>query len=406
MNEQQYDVAVIGGGPAGSRTAALAARSGHRVLLLEKRERIGHPIRCAEAVGPRSDVERYLQLDDSIISSPVNGFLVRSPGGVTMRADMEGIGFIVDRERFDRRLADIAAESGAEVRCGHQAVGLKINAGSVTGLEAMESATGRRYGIKTSIVVGADGVEGHSPRWAGIAGSLRPGELFSCAQELIDGIELPPGPIIEFHMGNSFAPGGYAWVFPKGANRANVGVGLNPLLAEGKTARDYLDVFIADRCPGGARKRFVIGGCSVARGLGTLATDGYLTVGEAAHQNNPFSGGGIINALEGADMAARVIDAALAAGDTSAQRLAAYTRRWNRTVGRTNEAFYLAARVFFDLSDSEMERVMKRVSRVPGLFDEKGVKPVRLTWGILAAYPRLLFRILRLAVRGKKYGTG
>ncbi len=401
MDEKQYDVAVIGGGPAGSRTAALVARGGYTVLLLEKRERIGYPIRCAEAVGPRADVERYLRLDQSLISSPVNGFLVRTPSGETLRADMEGIGFIVDRERFDRRLAEAAMEAGADVRCGHQALRLSKQRGAVTGVEVKDLAAGREYRARAAVVVGADGVEGLSLRWAGLDRSISPGEILSCAQELIGGIDLPTGPLIEFHLGSRFAPGGYAWVFPKGKDEANVGVGINPLLSGGATARQYLDAFIADRCPGGERRRLVVGGCSVARGLPALATDGYVAVGEAAHQNNPFSGGGIINALEGADMAAAAITAALTAGDTSARALAPYTRSWNRSVGRTNEAFYLAARVFFNLSDGEMDRVIRRAKRVPGVFNERGIKPVRMTLGILAAYPLLLLRVLRLAARRK-----
>ena len=401
MEAERCDVAVIGGGPAGSRTATLIARAGYRVLLLEKRERIGYPVRCAEAIGPRHDVERYLRLDASILSSPVNGFLVRTPRGETIRTDIDAIGFIVDREAFDRRLAETAAEAGADVRCGQQAISLLKTGGAVTGLTVRDLATGREYRVDAKIVVGADGVEGLSPRWAGIAGSLRPGEIFTCAQELIGGIDLPPGPIIEFHLGSRFAPGGYAWVFPKGNGEANVGVGLNPLRAGGRTACDYLDAFIADRCPDGKRRRLVAGGCSVARGLRALATDGYLVVGEAAHQNNPFSGGGIINALEGADMAAAAIGGALESGTASVKSLVSYTRAWNGSVGKTNEAFFLAARVFFNLSDGEMERVIRRVSRVPGVFDPGGVKPVRMILAIVFAYPRLLSRVLRLMIGGR-----
>jgi digeranylgeranylglycerophospholipid reductase len=406
MDEKRYDVAVIGGGPAGSRTAALVARSGYTVILLEKRERIGYPIRCAEAVGPRADVERYLRLDQSLISSPVNGFLVRTPSGETLRAEMEGIGFIIDRERFDRRLAETAMEAGVDVRCGHQVLRLCKKNGAVTGIDVKELAAGREYRARAAVVVGADGVEGLSLRWAGLDCSISPADMLSCAQELIGGIDLPAGPVIEFHLGRRFAPGGYAWVFPKGKDEANVGVGINPLLAGGASAREYLDAFIADRCPGGERRRFVLGGCSVARGLPELVTDGYVAVGEAAHQNNPFSGGGIINALEGADMAAEAITAALAAGDVSGRALAPYTRSWNRSVGRTNEAFYLAARVFFNLSDGEMDRVIRRATRVPGVFDERGIKPVRMTLGILMAYPLLLFKVLRLAADRKGRAGG
>jgi digeranylgeranylglycerophospholipid reductase len=384
-----FDVVVIGAGPAGSRAAAQIARSARSVLLLEKRPRVGYPVRCAEAVGPREDVERYLPLDDQLVSSPINGFLIVAPDGTVFQREMPGIGFVVDRELFDQRLAAAAVSAGAELRTGHQAMGLIREGNRVGGVRVKDLASGSEYDEPADVTVGADGVESLSPRWAGLKKSSRPDELFSCAEELIEGIEAPDA-FIEFHLGRSFAPGGYGWVFPKGTGRANVGVGINPLHAGGKTAAEYLNAFIARRAPGGRRTRLVIGGCSVARGLGALAADGFVAVGEAANQNNPFSGGGIVNALEGADMAASAILASLDMGSASAKNLGAYTREWRRTVGKTNDAFYHAARIFYGLPDGEMSRMARELSRMPGLFDEKGIKPLLMVRALVAARPRLL----------------
>jgi digeranylgeranylglycerophospholipid reductase len=184
-------------------------------------------------------------------------------------------------------------------------------------------------------------------------------------------------------------------VFPKGAGKANVGVGLNPLMARGKTAVEYLNDFLAHRCPGGTRTRLVIGGCVVARGLRSLTADGFVAVGEAANQNNPFSGGGIINALEGADMAASAIVSSLRKGSASTGNLSAYTREWRRTVGKTNEAFYHAARIFYDLPDDDMSRVVNELTRIPGIFDGKGIKPLTMIRALIAAHPTLLVRFAR-----------
>jgi digeranylgeranylglycerophospholipid reductase len=396
-----FDVVVIGAGPAGSRAAARIAGGDRRVLLLEKRPRVGYPVRCAEAVGPREDVERYLPLDDRIVSSPINGFLIVAPDGTRFQREMPGIGFVVDRELFDQRLAAAAVSAGAELRTGHQAMGLIRGGNRIRGVRVKDLASGVEYDEQAEVTVGADGVESLSPRWAGLKKSLRPDELFACAEELIEGIELP-GAFIEFHLGRSFAPGGYAWVFPKGNGKANVGVGINPLRADGKTAVEYLNAFLARRAPGGKRTRLVIGGCSVARGLNALAADGFVAVGEAANQNNPFSGGGIINALEGADMAASAVAAALDRGSASAKDLGAYTREWRRTVGKSNEAFYHAARIFYALPDEEMSRMARELSRVPGLFDEKGIKPLRLARALVAARPRLLVQFAGNWLGGKR----
>jgi len=394
MANEKFDVVVIGAGPAGSRAASVISKAGFSVLLLEKREKVGFPVRCAEAVGPREDVERYLKLEDRLISSEVNGVVVVAPDGTRFEARMPQIGFIVDRELFDQELARIAVENGAELRTSHQAISLTKKDGKVSGVNVLDLVNGERYSVEASIVIGADGVESLSPRWAGLKKQFSLGEIFSCAQELIDGIDLTDS-FIEFHLGSQIAPGGYAWVFPKGGNSANVGVGVNPVKVQGKVAVDYLATFISRRCPEGKRERKVIGGCEVAKGLRSLATDGYVVIGEAGNQNNPFSGGGIINALEGADMAAEVIISALKKQDTSEKMLSRYTRMWNRSVGRNNNLFYHAARVFYELTDDEMNKIIKRLISSRGTYNNKGVNPIKMLIAIALSSPGFFIKVIR-----------
>ena len=398
MLDENFDVVVIGAGPAGSRTATLTARAGLSTLLLEKRKRIGFPVRCAEGIGPREDVEHFLDLDDDLISSTIEGFAVISPGGKRFEGEKHGIGFIVDRELFDRRLADLAAEAGAEVRTSHQVTGLLRNGHRFTGVEVTDLVSGRSYTAGALVTAGADGVESLSPRWAGLKGAYRPREVMSSAQYLIDGIETDSRKI-EFHLGRRFAPGGYAWVFPKGPGTANVGVGVNPEMAGGLKAVDYLERFIESRCPGAIRGRLVVGGSVVARGLPSLAADGFIAVGEAANQNNPFSGGGIINALEGADLAAEAAIGAIRDGDVSARSLGSYTKKWKKSTGRANEFFWHAAQLFYTMKDDEMEKIIAKLKYTPGLITDTGVNPLRILRVLVSTHPGLVFKLVTALVK-------
>lgn len=393
MISERCDITVIGAGPGGSRIATLAAANGLQVVVLEKRERIGYPVRCAEAVGPREEIERYLSVDQSLICSPVNGVKVVSPGGTVFQTRRGEMGFITDRELFDRRLAERAKRVGAEIRTSHQALNLLRKNGSINGVRVRNISSGEEYRLECSVVVGADGVEALSPRWAGIAGSFKLEDILSCAQELIETPNHTP-PIIEFHLGRRFAPGGYAWIFPKEGRKANIGVGVKPLMNRQINAVEFLERFTEHARPGAVKKRLFLGGCEVSRGLTDLVTDGYMVVGEAARQNNPFSGGGIVNALEAADMAADILIKAVRKGDTSRKALQPYSVRWRKSVGRSNRIFYHAARIFFQLGDRDMDKIIEKVAGRGGTIHQGEIRPFQFIKSIILSKPSLIFKLL------------
>ena len=156
----------------------------------------------------------------------------------------------------------------------------------------------------------------------------------ACAQYLLAGIDWDPA-CLGFWIDDSIAPGGYAWIFPKGNGRANVGLGIQADLGD-RTALAYLDRFIGQEpsLSRGSPVTLVVGHVPVSLPCQRLVSNGLMLVGDAARQVDPLTGGGIINGMVAGRLAAQVAADALAAGDTSAQGLRPYQQEAERIIGR------------------------------------------------------------------------
>ncbi len=101
----EYDVIVVGGGPAGSVAAWEAAKGGASVLLLEKDRDIGYPVRCAEGIGAAS-LKEFIEPDERWIAARIKSFKLISPNGTAVQVDGIGeLGYILERRMFDYELA-------------------------------------------------------------------------------------------------------------------------------------------------------------------------------------------------------------------------------------------------------------------------------------------------------------
>src|SRR3989442_499155 len=93
---------------------------------------------------------------------------------------------------------------------------------------------------RAKVVIGADGVEAMVGRWAGLDTRVPARDMESCAQYVVQGIDFDPDAIY-LQFGDAVAPGGYAWIFPKGVGIANVGLGWVALRSDGRNGRQHFD---------------------------------------------------------------------------------------------------------------------------------------------------------------------
>ena len=318
---ENWDVVVVGAGPAGAVAARECATRGLHTLVLEK------------AVFPREKpcgggvslaAERLLPdpLPSGVVE--VRCSLLRTVHGRWRRELSYPVPFLasVRRAAFDAHLLQQAAAAGATVRHG---------------LEAEWEGSGPRevvlragnVHLRAAGVIVADGVTGRVSR---VLRSWKPGQLALCltAEAEMEGHQGDPFRREGIEVHYAFVPTGYGWLFPK-SDRLYVGLGAHLPAASG--LRSAFHEFVEMnrlRLLSAPRAALV-----PVAGMGqNLVGDGWLMVGDAAGLADPFSGEGIRYALASGRWAAQTLAGCLQRGDVPTQTaLATYPQQLKRAFG-------------------------------------------------------------------------
>jgi len=358
------DVLVVGAGPAGAVAAwhAKLAAPELDVVLLERDRAVGAPVRCAEGVGD-AGLREFANPDGADwVSRQITDVIFQAPDDTEVVLAGSGLGWILDRTRFDAHLAAEAAAAGAEVLVGAEATAMSRNGEERWQVRVKER--GREDVYRARVVIGADGVETMVGRWAGLDTRVPSRDMESCAQYVLQGIDFNPDAIY-LQFSNAIAPGGYAWIFPKAVGVANVGLGIVALKTDGRNARQYLDDWVARRFPNAARTGYTVGGVIVHTTIKKTYGDGVLVAGDAAHMINPLSGGGINNAMKAGRLAGCTAAAAVRENDTSERRLARYHEAWMEMLGEDHLKYYRIKQALEHMDDAFLNSLARTVNKVP-----------------------------------------
>lgn len=286
---REYDVIVVGAGPAGSTAARTAANAGLKVLMVERKTRPGFPVQCAEYVPALMDLE--VEIPGEAVAQRVEGMEARFPDGTTFT--VRAPGYLLRREVFDAALARQAVAAGAELWTGTCALALTED-------KVIVRKKGRILTVKGRVVVGADGPRSIVARAVG----YRPHRLAVAYQVEV---ELPePLRVTRVYFEPAFF-GGYAWVFPKGPT-ANVGVGVTGGGADGR----WPDL-------GGLLGRFLVflgwekrriarrtgGFIPVSGPYRSCCLERVILCGDAGGFTHPVTGAGILFAVQSGELAGR-----------------------------------------------------------------------------------------------------
>ncbi len=355
----ETDVLVIGAGPAGSTAAKHAASGGAKVLLMDKKSEIGAPKRCAEGVSNGGLESLGIEPNPRWITRELDGVRLIAPDGTNVwltsdKVDLPEAGCILERKVFDKYMAMDAGRAGAEIKIKTLATSMeRVDEGFLVDAECM----GEKFQIQAKIVIAADGPESRVARWAGLKTAVKPKDMESAAQFEMAGVEMEDNNCIEFYFG-SVAPGGYAWIFPKGDDIANVGLGVLTTNTD-KTAYEHLLEFVKN-CPSTQNAQPVelnIGGDPVGGMPKKMVTDNLMVIGDAAGQVNPLTGGGIISGMTGGMIAGKVAAEAISEGDCSENKLKDYEKTCRAEIGDSINKYLKVKDYMMTLNDDELNSI-------------------------------------------------
>jgi geranylgeranyl reductase family protein len=339
----KWDVAIVGGGPAGCFLGKLLAQKGLEVAIIEEHGEIGNPVCCAGIVGASGLKELGVRPGRWVLER-LKRAVIFPPSGEPVeigRGKLEA--FVVDRTEFDRSLETEAAEAGATFLLKTKCVGVKFGKEQTL---LLEGASGGE--LKTRLVVGADGPASVIARKSGLS---KPGGETRCAQVECHA-DVSPG-TAEVYLGRKFAPGFFGWSVRAG-EVSRIGLGAtegNPVTLLRSFLRDHPII----SCKFNESR--ILSSCAAlipAPFSSKVCSDGVLLVGDAAGHVKPLTGGGIYMGLSCARIAAPVVAEALRK-EPSKKVLQHYERGIKKKFGMEIELGLRARRAFCKMSDEDLE---------------------------------------------------
>jgi digeranylgeranylglycerophospholipid reductase len=326
-----YDIVIVGAGPAGLFAAKEAMKENLRVLVVDRKQEIGCPKRCAEGLSLRWFKKLGIEPKKEWAVQEIKGAELYAPNGKSIKMKSDEIeGYVLERKIFEKELAIEVVKLGAKIMLKNQVIEAKRKNGIV---ELTIEENKEKKKVTCNIVVACDGVDSMTSKMLGLNTKLDLKETDSGYQYEMTGISGYDENLLHLFFGTDVAPRGYVWIFPKRDGTANVGIGIGAY--EKETAKYYLDKWIKEQegIKNGSIIEVNAGIIPVGGFLEKMEADNLIVAGDAGHMVDPIHGGGIGIALEGGKLAGKYAAKAIKEKKYSAKDLENYTKEWYELSG-------------------------------------------------------------------------
>jgi digeranylgeranylglycerophospholipid reductase len=351
------DAIVIGAGPCGSFTALNLARLGARVKVFEEHKEIGIPSHCAGHLSIKGLKQLGLHpLPLQVVENTFHGATFCSPKGkeFTVRLCSPAT-CAVNRALFDKHIAQKAQDLGADFNLSSRVESLVIKDDVVKGV-----VVGQEEKIEhlARIVIDAEGVSSILLKETGLPPADR-NKLVNAVEAEVENVKGTETDKVEVFLGKEYAPGFYAWLIPKKDGKANVG-----LAAKKGNPKELLQKFMlehpiaSNRLSNARITHIAFHPITLGGPTAETYTSGFLTVGDAASQVKPTTGGGVVFGMTCARIAAEVADQALRKDDVSKETLSKYQRRCRQVLGFDVKVMLRMRRTLDNLADERIDNLI------------------------------------------------
>ncbi len=331
-----WDVITVGGSVSGLLAAKRITEAGFTVQLLEEDLEIGMPERCDGLVSMKCLETIGIVPTNRIIQNIIKRAILYSPSGLTIEVDASRQRVLVlDRSQFDHELAKMASRSGVDIKVGNKVTN-KIEKDGKVRVESKSDVQTARW------VVNATGYSSLSNRKMTLQAAK-----FEVIGNWFDRDR------VEIYFDQMKSPGYFIWVIPISSDTAKVGIAGN-----GVNQFKILDEFIASKKGVAVKKtaaQIVVGGP-----IENFIAGRIVSVGDAAGQAKPTTGGGIYSGAVGGMLAGKYLGESLSSGDPF--RVKEYERAWRNLFGREFGLLFQVRKILERLDNDNIDKIFTAIS--------------------------------------------
>jgi len=401
LEEIDFDIVIVGAGPAGSSAAHEAARNGSSVALLEKESVVAETVRTSGVTWIK-DAQSFGIPEDCY--NPIKNYSFCSPTNTVTISDDVAKAAVLDVRKTYRHLAKQAQESGAKLFVDTNVTDV-ITDEQKRPIGVIAKSADKEIKFNAKVVIDCSGFQSVVGKMLGLVTQW---ERFGAGAEYEVRAENVDDKTWWLMVGQKYSPAGYAWIFPVGGDIVRIGVGIGKPESNVDPTERLNELMENKEGPikdlGEITKIEFHYGLIPNDGLSRKTVyDNLILVGDSAGQANPLVLEGIRYAIRFGRVAGRVASDSVKNDDTSENALRPYETDWKKAIeSKINSASKVQNR-WIGLSDEQWEKELGVISE---LSADEFLDFIRADFGIskimrLATHhPKLAVRQLFSIVKG------